>query len=154
MLKPDLEKLNKSELITLLIEHEENRCEEKEEMRVGDIIILKKPIKQMGMSKYHEIFQINAQHGDMAFVTKLKCVRKYPCHNIHEDGNDKYVNFIVMITHVGNIKTLCTKSTKNLMKIRYTKYDYNSYIMVVKVTFLITNVWIIYDEIIWIIDYI
>ena len=40
-----------------------------------------------------------------------------------------------MIIHVGNIKTLCIKSTKKLMKIRYTKYDYNSYIMVVKVTF-------------------
>ena len=45
MLKSDLEKLNKSELITLLIEREENRREEKEEMKVGDIIILKNPIK-------------------------------------------------------------------------------------------------------------
>ena len=46
MLKSDLEKLKKSELITLLIEREENRCEEKEEMKVGNIIILKKPIKK------------------------------------------------------------------------------------------------------------
>ena len=46
MLKSDLEKLNKSELITLLIEREENRREEKEEMKVGDVIILKNPIKK------------------------------------------------------------------------------------------------------------
>ena len=42
MNKSDLEKLNKSELITLIIKREENRREEKEEMKVGDIIILKK----------------------------------------------------------------------------------------------------------------
>ena len=91
-----LEKLDKSELITLLIEREENRREEKEEMKVGDIMILKHPIKQMGMSKYHEIFQINAQHGDMAFITKLKCIRKYPYHNTYEeDGYDKHVKYDV-----------------------------------------------------------
>ena len=97
-----LERLSVPELVTLLMEHEESRREEEKmkregkEMKVGDIIILKNPIKQMGMSKYHEIFQINAQHGDMAFVTKLKCIRKYPYHNIHEeDGYDKHVKYNV-----------------------------------------------------------
>ena len=45
-----------------------------------------------------------------------------------------------MIIHVGNIKTFCIKSMKNLMKIRHMKYDYNSYVMVVKVMFLITTI--------------
>ena len=121
MLKSDLEKLNKSELITLLIEREENRCEEKEEMRVGDIIILKKPIKQMGMSKYHEIFQINAQHGDMAFVTKLKCIRKYPYHNIHEDGHDKHVKHNVKFDSNNHS---CWEYKKALYK-EYEKFDEN-----------------------------
>ena len=87
MLKSDLEKLNKSELITLLIEREENRCEEKEEMKVGDTIITKKNPKNMGRCRYHEIFQINAQHGDMAFVTKLK-YRARPLGR--DDGYDKH----------------------------------------------------------------
>ena len=89
MLKSDLEKLNKSELITLLIECEENRREEKKEMKVGDIIILKNPIKQMGMSKYHEALQINAQYGDMAFVTLVRCVPTYQ----HDESHDDWENY-------------------------------------------------------------
>ena len=85
MLKSDLEKLNKSELITLLIEREENRREEKEEMKVGDVIILKSPIKKIGSNKYHEAFQINAQHGDMAFVTWVRCVPIYQHDETYDD---------------------------------------------------------------------
>ena len=57
MLKSDLEKLNKSELITLLIKREENRREEKEEMKVGDIIILKKPIKKLVLTNIMKPFK-------------------------------------------------------------------------------------------------
>ena len=85
MLKSDLEKLNKSELITLLIEREENRREQKEEMKVGDIIILKNPIKKIGSNKYHEAFQINAQYGDMAFVTCVRCVPNYQNDESYDD---------------------------------------------------------------------
>ena len=80
-----LEKLDKSELITLLIEREENRREEKEEMKVGDIIILKNPIKKIGSNKYREAFQINAQHGDMAFVTEVRCVPNYQYDETYDD---------------------------------------------------------------------
>ena len=80
-----LEKLDKSELITLLIEREENRREEKEEMKVGDIIILKNPIKNIGSNKYREAFQINAQHGDMAFVTEVRCVPIYQYDETYDD---------------------------------------------------------------------
>ena len=46
LLIESLEKINESELITLLIERLENIHEEKEEMKVGDIIILNNPIKK------------------------------------------------------------------------------------------------------------
>ena len=93
MLKSDLEKLNKSELITLLIEREENRREEKEEMKVGDIIILKNPITKIGLNKYHEAFQINAQHGDMAFVTWVRCVPIYQ----HDETYDDWERFVIIL---------------------------------------------------------
>ena len=48
---------------------EENRCGKREEMRVGDIMISKSPIKRVGVEKYHEVFEIDGQHGDMFFVT-------------------------------------------------------------------------------------
>ena len=58
-------------------------------MKVGDIIILKNPIKKIGSNKYHEAFQINAQHGDMAFVTWVRCVPIYQ----HDETYDDWENY-------------------------------------------------------------
>ena len=121
MLESDLEKLNKSELIALLIEHEENRCEEKEEMRVGDIIISKNPIKRMGCNKYHEVYQINEQDDDMVFVTQLRCKNKYLDHNVLNNGYSKYVKYK---NNFGNSTDSCWEDKDTLYK-EYEKFDKN-----------------------------
>ena len=98
MIKSDLEKLSKSELITLLLEQEKKKnkpelviddtkpvidemseiargelisgCDgEKGEMRVGDIIVRRGPIR---MYKLYSIFRIKKQESDRVLLDRLE----------------------------------------------------------------------------------
>ena len=100
-------------------EREENRCEKREEMRVGDIMISKSPIKRVGVEKYHEVFEIDGQHGDMFFVTKLKCIKKHPRHGTPKDGHKGHVKYDVKFNKNG----YSCREHKDVLYENYEKFD-------------------------------
>ena len=72
-----------------------SECGEKEEMRVGDIVIAKEPVQCVGCFKYHDVYQINEQDGDMVCVTYLNCTKKYLDHKVPKNDYRKYVKYTI-----------------------------------------------------------
>ena len=82
-------------------------------------MISKSPIKRVGVEKYHEVFKIDGQHGDMFFVTKLRCIKKHPRHGTPKDGHKGHVKYDVKFNKNG----YSCREHKDVLYEKYEKFD-------------------------------
>ena len=110
----ELESLSVPELVTILMEHEESRRKEEEmkregnEMKVGDIIIVKRIIREIGDVRIHKTFQITAKRGDRFCVIPVVCRLEFPSKDelsragIKRKGIEEYVKYTIKFDNNNN----------------------------------------------------
>ena len=126
-----LERLSVPELVTLLMEYEESRRKEEEmkregkEMKVGDIIIVKKIIREIGGVMMHKTFQINAKRGNKFCVTPVVCRPEFVSNDllsrarIKKEDKKEHVRYNISFD---NNKNSCWEH-KDVLYESYEKFD-------------------------------
>ena len=102
-------------------EEDEEREEEDEEMVAGDLIISKSPIR-IDVEKYHEVFEIDSEHGDMFFVIKRICTKKHLLYGTTKDGLKEYVKYDVKPR--GNLRWECKDTSCKIFDIETSCENY------------------------------